>query len=181
MRAGQKTLTLRPSIRRLGDTVGRRTLLIIHFIGILLESLVNAANPSVPVFVLGCALRGALSGLWPALMSMIADLTRPEQRILAFGLVALGASTALSIVRRPPPSTRSPHPATRHHPSASSRELPLTSRAPAAATAVVGAVCFVAVTRHVLARHHADYRPFWVVRSQPLGVGSSSQSTHACT
>ena len=38
-----------------------------------------------------CAMRGALSSLWPALMSMIADLTRPEQRILAYGLIALGA------------------------------------------------------------------------------------------
>ena len=109
-----------PFLGRLGDTVGRRILLIIHFVGMLLESMINAANPSVPVFVLGCALRGALSSLWPALMSMIADLCRPEQRILAYGLVAL-------------------------------------------ATAVVGAVCFVAVTKHVLERHHSDYRPFWGV------------------
>ena len=109
-----------PFLGRLGDTVGRRVLLIIHFVGMLLESMINAANPSVPVFVLGCALRGALSSLWPALMSMIADLCRPEQRILAYGLVAL-------------------------------------------ATAVVGAVCFVAVTKHVLERHHSDYRPFWGV------------------
>jgi MFS family permease len=109
-----------PFLGRLGDTVGRRILLIIHFVGMLLESMINAANPSVPVFVLGCALRGALSSLWPALMSMIADLCRPEQRILAYGLVAL-------------------------------------------ATAVVGTVCFVAVTKHVLERHHSDYRPFWGV------------------
>ena len=109
-----------PFLGRLGDTVGRRVLLIIHFVGMLLESMINAANPSVPVFVLGCALRGALSSLWPALMSMIADLCRPEQRILAYGLVAL-------------------------------------------ATAVVGAVCFVAVTKHVIERHHSDYRPFWGV------------------
>ena len=69
-----------PFLGRLGDTVGRRVLLIIHFVGMLLESMINAANPSVPVFVLGCALRGALSSLWPALMSMIADLCRCATR-----------------------------------------------------------------------------------------------------
>ena len=26
---------------------------------------------------------------------------------------------------------------------------------------MVGALCFVFVTAHVVARHHADYRPFW--------------------
>ena len=49
-----------PFLGRLGDTVGRRMLLIIHFVGMLLESMINAANPSVPVFVLGCALRGSM-------------------------------------------------------------------------------------------------------------------------
>ena len=45
--------------------------------------------PPAPSPGVGCALRGLLSGLQPALMSMIADVTRPDERILAYGLLAL--------------------------------------------------------------------------------------------
>jgi len=81
-----------PFLGRLGDVGGRRVLVIIHFVGMLVESLINAATPKVPVFMLGCFVRGALSGLWPALMSMTADVIRPDDRILAYGILTLSSA-----------------------------------------------------------------------------------------
>ena len=55
-----------PFLGRLGDRCGRRVLVLVHFVGVLLECALNAAFPGVRVFVAGCALRGLLSGLQPA-------------------------------------------------------------------------------------------------------------------
>jgi MFS family permease len=77
---------------------GRRRTLLLATVISAIASFVLAASGNFLVFVLGNLLMGLGMGLyWPATESMVADLTRPDQRNEAYALNRLGDNLGLGL------------------------------------------------------------------------------------
>ena len=86
-----------PFLGALGDTVGRRPLLILSFAGLLVECVLNAAAARIDVLLLGVAVRMGTDATTPALVAMIADCTDVADRHGAYLIVILAAAPAYAM------------------------------------------------------------------------------------
>ncbi|NQX87699.1 MAG: MFS transporter [Halioglobus sp.] len=86
----------------LSDRVGRKPVIVGGLVVFALGSVVAALSDSVQGIILGRALQGA-GAIASALMAMVADLTRDEQRTKAMAVVgvSIGASFSLALILGP--------------------------------------------------------------------------------
>ena len=90
-----------PLLGTLGDTRGRRLLLVLDFAGFLASSLLNAFIPTFAALSVSVGLQVATSGLSPAVAGMIADHARSEDRPFIYSvclMATVGVSGGLYIV-----------------------------------------------------------------------------------
>jgi len=86
----------------LSDRLGRRPIIVLGLLLFALGSLIAALSTSIYGVILGRALQGG-GAIGSALMAMIADLTREEQRTKAMAIsgMSIGLSFALAIIIGP--------------------------------------------------------------------------------
>jgi DHA1 family tetracycline resistance protein-like MFS transporter len=77
----------------LSDRYGRRPLLVLSSVGLVLNMIVLALAPSVAWLFLAIAISGLAAGSMSAATAYIADVTAPEQRAARFGYLTAALST----------------------------------------------------------------------------------------
>jgi DHA1 family tetracycline resistance protein-like MFS transporter len=90
---------LSPSLGNLSDAHGRRPLLLLSVLGLGLDYVLHAVAPSLFWLFIGRMLAGACGASHVIANAYIADITRPELRAKAFGLI--GAAFGLGFVIGP--------------------------------------------------------------------------------
>ncbi len=95
--AGQ--FLLGPTLGNLSDAYGRRPLLLLAVFGLGCDYLITAIAPSIGWLFLGRALAGICGASYVIANAYIADITKPEERAKAFGL--MGAAFGLGFVIGP--------------------------------------------------------------------------------
>jgi DHA1 family tetracycline resistance protein-like MFS transporter len=88
-----------PVLGLLSDRFGRRRVILISNFGLALDYLIMALAPNIRWLFLGRVLSGITSASIPTAMAYISDVTPPEKRSKAFGL--LGAAFGLGFVLGP--------------------------------------------------------------------------------
>lgn len=88
-----------PLMGNLSDRFGRRPLLLLAIFGLGADFLLQALAPSVPWLFAGRILAGLCGASWVIANAYIADVTAPEDRAKAFGL--LGAAFGVGFVIGP--------------------------------------------------------------------------------
>ncbi|MFO0592206.1 MAG: MFS transporter [Polyangiaceae bacterium] len=89
-----------PVLGRLSDSFGRKPVLIVSQIGMLASYLVLGAAQHLWVIFLGRIIAGATAGNISIAQAYISDVTRPEQRTRAYGLI--GIAFGLGFILGPP-------------------------------------------------------------------------------
>ena len=77
-----------PILGALSDRYGRRPVILLSNFGLGLDYFVMALAPSLPWLFVGRVFSGATSASIPTAMAYIADVTPPEKRASAFGMVS---------------------------------------------------------------------------------------------
>jgi DHA1 family tetracycline resistance protein-like MFS transporter len=88
-----------PVLGLLSDRFGRRRVILISNFGLALDYLIMALAPNIRWLFLGRVLSGITSASIPTAMAYISDVTPPEKRSKAFGLV--GAAFGVGFVLGP--------------------------------------------------------------------------------
>jgi DHA1 family tetracycline resistance protein-like MFS transporter len=88
-----------PVLGRLSDRVGRRPIILASLAGSALSLVLSGLAMSLPLLLLARALAGLFGGSIAAAQAYIADVTRPEARARAMGL--LGAAIGMGFVLGP--------------------------------------------------------------------------------
>lgn len=88
-----------PLVGNLSDALGRRPVLLVSVAGLGLDYLVTAFAPSLPWFFAGRIVAGACGASVITVNAYIADVTPPEERGRAFGLI--GAAFGVGFVVGP--------------------------------------------------------------------------------
>jgi len=88
-----------PLMGNLSDRFGRRPLLLIASFGLWVDYLFSAFAPSIFWLFVGRAVAGLCGSSWVIANAYIADVTAPEERAKAFGL--MGAAFGLGFVMGP--------------------------------------------------------------------------------
>jgi MFS family permease len=78
-----------PALGRLSDRIGRKPVLLASQAGTLVGLCVLGAATSLPMLFLGRAIDGATAGNLGIAQALIADVTKPEERTRAFGLIGI--------------------------------------------------------------------------------------------
>ena len=87
-----------PFLGWVGDRIGRKPLVVLNFVGLLLEALLNTLVQRIDVLFLAVSIQMATNGLTPALLAMIADGTHPDERVSAYLLCMLAAVPAYALM-----------------------------------------------------------------------------------
>lgn len=77
-----------PILGSLSDRYGRRPVILLSNFGMGLDYLVMAVAPTLPWLFVGRVFSGATSASIPTAMAYITDLTPPEKRSAAFGMIS---------------------------------------------------------------------------------------------
>ena len=88
-----------PAVGALSDRIGRRPLLLLAVGGIGVDYILHALAPTLGWLVVGRILAGACGSSFVIANACIADITAPEKRARAFGL--MGAAFGLGFVLGP--------------------------------------------------------------------------------
>ncbi len=88
-----------PVIGGLSDRYGRRPVILVSTLGLAFDWVMMALAPNLWWLVLGRLIGGATSASGTAIFAYMADITRPEERTRAFGLI--GAAMAAGFVVGP--------------------------------------------------------------------------------
>lgn len=88
-----------PLVGNLSDRYGRRPLLLLAILGLGLDYVLSAWAPSLFWLFVGRVLAGICGSSWVIANAYIADVTKPEERARAFGI--LGAAFGLGLVVGP--------------------------------------------------------------------------------
>jgi DHA1 family tetracycline resistance protein-like MFS transporter len=88
-----------PVIGALSDRFGRRPVILVSTAGLAIDWVIMALAPSLWWLVLGRVIGGVTSASGTAVFAYMADITRPEERTRAFGLV--GAAISAGFVAGP--------------------------------------------------------------------------------
>jgi DHA1 family tetracycline resistance protein-like MFS transporter len=78
-----------PLLGRLSDTTGRKPLLIVSQLGTFVGFIVTALAPNLWVLFIARAIDGMTAGNLSLAQAYIADVTKPEDRARAFGLIGI--------------------------------------------------------------------------------------------
>lgn len=81
-----------PLLGRFSDVTGRKPLLVMSQGGTAIGFLITALAPSLFVLFLGRAVAGATAGNLSLAQAYISDVTRPEERAKAFGIIGIAFS-----------------------------------------------------------------------------------------
>ena len=81
-----------PIIGRLSDKYGRRPMLLISIIGTAASFFLMAFAPNAVFLFIARAVDGLTAGNIPVAFAVISDLTKPEERAKAFGLIGSALS-----------------------------------------------------------------------------------------
>ena len=87
-----------PFLGWFADRFGRKPVIVITFVGVLVEALLNVWRQRIDVLFVAVAIQMATNGLTPALLAMIADGTPPEERVGAYVLCMAAAVPAYAAV-----------------------------------------------------------------------------------
>ena len=88
-----------PLMGNLSDRFGRRPLLLLAILGLGLDYVLSALAPTLAWLFVGRVLAGVCGSSWVIANAFIADVTPPEQRARAFGM--MGAAFGLGFVIGP--------------------------------------------------------------------------------
>lgn len=88
-----------PILGMLSDRYGRRPVVLLSNFGLALDYFIMAMAPSLSWFLLGRILSGVSSSSYAAATAYISDVTKPEKRSKAFGL--LGATYGIGFIVGP--------------------------------------------------------------------------------
>ena len=88
-----------PVLGALSDKVGRRPIVLLSNFGLSLDYVVMALAPTVPWLLVGRVISGITAASIPTSFAYVADVTPPEKRAAAFGM--LGAGFGLGFVVGP--------------------------------------------------------------------------------
>ncbi len=88
-----------PTMGNLSDAFGRRPLLLIAVAGLFIDYMIMSLAPSITWLYVGRALAGLLGSSYVIANAYIADVTAPENRAKAFGM--MGAAFGLGFVIGP--------------------------------------------------------------------------------
>src|SRR5687767_5215699 len=78
-----------PFLGRLSDTTGRKPLLLVSQLGTCIGFLITAFAPNLWVLFFARAVDGMTAGNLSLAQAYISDVTRPEERAKAFGLIGI--------------------------------------------------------------------------------------------
>ena len=88
-----------PLLGNLSDRFGRRPLLLLAILGLLLDYILQALAPTLAWLFVGRAISGVCGASWIIANAYIADITTPEERARYYGL--MGAAFGLGFVLGP--------------------------------------------------------------------------------
>jgi DHA1 family tetracycline resistance protein-like MFS transporter len=88
-----------PLLGSLSDRYGRRPVLLVSLTGLGLSYLVHALSPVLWPLLVARAVAGATAGTYPVANAYLADVTPPERRPRAYGL--MGAAFSLGFIAGP--------------------------------------------------------------------------------
>src|SRR3989475_3559401 len=88
-----------PFIGALSDRFGRRPVLILSAIGLGFDYIVMALAPNLTWLFIGRILSGITASSYPSASAYVADVTPPERRAAAFGMV--GAAWGIGFIMGP--------------------------------------------------------------------------------
>ncbi len=96
---GLAQFLLSPLVGALGDRFGRRPVILIVLVALVIDSLLLAVAPTVGWLFLGRFVAGGLGAVFAPAQALVADVTRPDERASGFG--ALGAAFGVGFVVGP--------------------------------------------------------------------------------
>lgn len=96
---GLAQFLLSPLVGALGDRFGRRPVILIVLVALVIDSLLLAVAPTVGWLFLGRFVAGGLGAVFAPAQALVADVTLPAERASAFG--ALGAAFGVGFVVGP--------------------------------------------------------------------------------
>ena len=96
---GLAQFLLSPLVGALGDRFGRRPVILLVLVALVIDSLLLAIAPTVGWLFVGRFVAGGLGAVFAPAQALVADVTRPDDRAGAFG--ALGAAFGVGFVVGP--------------------------------------------------------------------------------
>lgn len=90
-------ICMAPVFGHFSDKIGRKPMLLVSQFGLMLGHLLLAFSPSMEWVFVARAISGLSATGFPLAMAYLADVTKPEERVQAFGKVTLAIGVGLAV------------------------------------------------------------------------------------